>query len=109
MLGVPRDWCTTAGFDRSTGIGWAGGYVGLGVSSSNLAGRTLADLVLHRETELTGLPWVNRTVRKWEPEPFRWLGVHSMYQLYRMADEREFAGLPQTSKLAALADGITGH
>ncbi|MCQ4630108.1 FAD-binding oxidoreductase [Shinella sp. CPCC 100929] len=109
VLGVPRDWCTTAGFDRSTGIGWAGGYVGLGVSSSNLAGRTLTDLVLNRETALTGLPWVNRTVRKWEPEPFRWLGVHSMYQLYRMADEREFAGLPKTSKLAALADGITGH
>ena len=109
VLGVPRDWCTTAGFDRSTGIGWAGGYVGLGVSSSNLAGRTLCDLVLDRKTELTGLPWVNRTVRKWEPEPFRWLGVHSMYQLYRMADDREFAGLQHTSKLAALADGITGH
>ncbi|WPE19322.1 FAD-binding oxidoreductase [Shinella zoogloeoides] len=109
VLGVPRDWCTTAGFDRETGIGWAGGYVGLGVSSSNLAGRTLADLVLRRETELTGLPWVNRTVRPWEPEPFRWLGVHSMYQLYRMADAREFAGLQHTSKLAAIADGITGH
>lgn len=109
VLGVPRDWCTTAGFDRSTGIGWAGGYVGLGVSSSNLAGRTLADLVLRRETELTGLPWVNRTVRNWEPEPFRWLGVHSMYQLYRIADQREFAGLPHTSKLAAIADTITGH
>jgi glycine/D-amino acid oxidase-like deaminating enzyme len=109
VLGVPRDWCTTAGFDPSTGIGWAGGYVGLGVSSSNLAGRTLADLVLRRETELTGLPWVNRTVRKWEPEPFRWLGVHSMYQLYRIADRREFAGLPHSSKLAAVADTITGH
>ena len=109
VLGVPRDWCTTAGFDRETGIGWAGGYVGLGVSSSNLAGRTLADLVLRRESELTGLPWVNRTVRQWEPEPFRWLGVHSMYQLYRMADAREFAGLQHTSRLAAIADGITGH
>ncbi len=109
VLGVPRDWCTTAGFDRASGIGWAGGYVGLGVSSSNLAGRTLTDLVLGRDTELTGLPWVNRTVRKWEPEPFRWLGVHAMYQLYRMADEREFAGLPHTSKLAAVADSITGH
>jgi glycine/D-amino acid oxidase-like deaminating enzyme len=109
VLGVPRDWCTTAGFDRATGIGWAGGYVGLGVSSSNLAGRTLADLVLNRHTELTQLPWVNRTVRKWEPEPFRWLGVHSMYQLYRIADQREFAGLPRTSKLAAIADSITGH
>lgn len=109
VLGVPRDWCTTAGFDRETGIGWAGGYVGLGVSSSNLAGRTLADLVLRRETELTGLPWVNRMVRPWEPEPFRWLGVHSMYQLYRMADAREFTGLQHTSRLAAIADGITGH
>ncbi len=109
VLGVPRDWCTTAGFDRASGIGWAGGYVGLGVSSSNLAGRTLADLVLNRETELVRLPWVNRTVQKWEPEPFRWLGVHSMYQLYRIADNREFSGLPQTSKLAAIADRITGH
>ena len=109
VLGVPRDWCTTAGFDRASGIGWAGGYVGLGVSSSNLAGRTLSDLVLNRETELVRLPWVNRTVQKWEPEPFRWLGVHSMYQLYRIADNREFAGLRQTSKLAAIADKITGH
>ncbi|MDQ0333021.1 glycine/D-amino acid oxidase-like deaminating enzyme [Mesorhizobium sp. YL-MeA3-2017] len=108
VLGVPRDWCTTAGLDRSSGIGWAGGYVGNGVSSSNLSGRTLRDLILNRDTDLTRLPWVNRTVRKWEPEPFRWLGVHSMYQLYRMADEREEAGLPRTSRLAAFADGLTG-
>jgi glycine/D-amino acid oxidase-like deaminating enzyme len=109
VLGVPRDWCTTCGFNRSTGIGWAGGYVGLGVSSSNLSGRTLRDLLLGRDTELTRLPWVNRQVRKWEPEPLRWLGVHSMYQLYRIADEREAKGLPRTSRLAALADRLTGH
>ncbi|NGN41103.1 FAD-dependent oxidoreductase [Mesorhizobium sp. CGMCC 1.15528] len=109
VLGVPRDWCTTAGLDPETGIGWAGGYVGLGVSSSNLSGRTLRDLILRRDTELTRLPWVNRQVSKWEPEPMRWLGVHSMYQLYRMADEREEAGLDHTSKLAAIADRITGH
>ena len=109
VLGVPRDWCTTVGLDPATRIGWAGGYVGLGVSSSNLSGRTLADLVLGQETELTRLPWVNRKVRPWEPEPFRWLGVHSMYQLYRIADQREAAGLGHTSRLAALADSITGH
>ncbi|TIU76091.1 MAG: FAD-dependent oxidoreductase [Mesorhizobium sp.] len=108
-LGVPRDWCTTVGFDKQTGIGWAGGYVGLGVSTSNLSGRTLRDLLLDNDTELTRLPWVNRTVRKWEPEPLRWLGVHSMYQLYRIADAREAKGLPRTSRLAALADRITGH
>ncbi|RAZ91920.1 FAD-dependent oxidoreductase [Mesorhizobium hawassense] len=109
VLGVPRDWCTTVGLDPATRIGWAGGYVGLGVSSSNLSGRTLTDLVLGQNTELTRLPWVNRKVRRWEPEPFRWLGVHSMYQLYRIADNREAAGLTHTSKLAALADSITGH
>jgi glycine/D-amino acid oxidase-like deaminating enzyme len=109
VLGVPRDWCTTAGLDRESGIGWAGGYVGLGVSSSNLSGRTLRDLILGRDTELTRLPWVNRQVSKWEPEPLRWLGVHSMYQLYRIADEREEAGLQHSSKLASFADKITGH
>lgn len=109
VLGVPRDWCTTAGFDRESGIGWAGGYVGLGVSSSNLAGRTLTDLVLKRDTGLSHLPWVNRQVRPWEPEPLRWLGVHSMYQLYHLADRREDQGLDHTSRIATIADRITGH
>lgn len=109
VLGVPRDWCTTAGFDAASGLGWAGGYVGLGVSSSNLAGRTLTDLVLKRDTELVRLPWVNRRVSRWEPEPMRWLGVHAMYQLYKVADRREAEGLGRTSRLARLADTLTGH
>ncbi|MBZ9939916.1 FAD-binding oxidoreductase [Mesorhizobium sp. BR1-1-13] len=108
-LAPPRDWCTTCGFDRESGIGWAGGYVGLGVSSSNLSGRTLRDLLLGHDTELTRLPWVNRRVKKWEPEPLRWLGVHAMYQLYRIADRREANGLGRTSRLAAFADRLTGH
>jgi glycine/D-amino acid oxidase-like deaminating enzyme len=110
VLGVPRDWCTTVGMDPKTGIGWAGGYVGLGVSTSNLSGRTLADLMLARQTDLTALPWVNRKVQRWEPEPFRWLGVHSMYRLYRSADQRETAGgRAQTSRNARLANWITGR
>lgn len=109
VLGVPRDWCTTVGLDPKTRIGWAGGYVGLGVSSSNLSGRTLTDLILGQDTDLVRLPWVNRQVRKWEPEPLRWLGVHSMYQLYRIADQREERGLRHSSRLAAIADRITGH
>lgn len=110
VLGVPRDWCTSVGMDPETGIGWAGGYVGLGVSTSNLSGRTLADLVLDRQTERTALPWVNRKVRRWEPEPFRWLGVHSMYWLYRLADRRETAGgRTRTSRHAQLANWITGR
>ncbi|MCU0816655.1 MAG: FAD-binding oxidoreductase [Cypionkella sp.] len=69
VLGVPRDWCASLAFDPATRIGHAGGYVGVGVSTSNLAGRTLADLTLGRESALVRLPWVNRPVRRWEPEP----------------------------------------
>lgn len=109
VLAVPRDWCSTVGLDPATGLGWAGGYTGHGVATTNLAGRTLRDLVLGRDTELTTLPWVNRRVRAWEPEPLRWLGVHAMYRLYRTADAREYTGLPRTSMLARLADKITGR
>jgi glycine/D-amino acid oxidase-like deaminating enzyme len=42
---------------RSGERAWLGGRLcGLGVSSSNLAGRTLTDLVLKRDTELARLP-----------------------------------------------------
>lgn len=39
-LGVPRDWFSSVTFDRSSGLASAGGYVGDGVSTSNLAGRS---------------------------------------------------------------------
>jgi len=108
VLGVPRDWCATVGLESDTGIGWAGGYVGVGVSTSNLAGRTLADLAMGRTTELTGLPWVNRRVRKWEPEPLRWLGVRGMYGLLNAADRQEERGTGP-SKLADWGYRLAGR
>lgn len=110
VLGVPRDWCTTAGMDANTGMAWAGGYVGLGVSTSNFSGQTLADLVLDRNTERTSLPWVNRRPKKWEIEPFRWLGVHGMYWLYHLADRQEArSGGTKSSPLAKFANKLTGR
>ncbi|MFD5623889.1 NAD(P)/FAD-dependent oxidoreductase [Streptomyces yangpuensis] len=110
VLGVPRDWCATVTLDRTTGLGWAGGYVGSGVATANLAGRTLRDLVLGESTGLTALPWVNHRVRRWEPEPFRWLGVQALYAAYREADRREAAThTPKTAPLARLADRISGR
>ncbi|GAA3061315.1 NAD(P)/FAD-dependent oxidoreductase [Streptomyces glomeratus] len=115
VLGVPRDWCATVTLDRATGLGWAGGYVGSGVATANLAARTLRDLVQQDSgqgggTELTTLPWVNHRVRKWEPEPLRWLGVHGMYTTYRTADRRELtAPGAQSSRLARIADRVAGR
>lgn len=110
VLGVPRDWCATVTLDATTGLGWAGGYVGSGVATSNLAARTLRDLVLGDPTDLTALPWVNHRVRRWEPEPFRWLGVHALYAAYREADRRETTThTPTTTPLARLADRISGR
>jgi len=109
VIGVPRDWCATVGLDPATGIGWAGGYVGVGVSTSNLAGRTLADLALGRTSELTGLPWVNRQVRPWEPEPVRWLGVTGMYALLNAADRSEARTGGPPSRLATFGNWLTGR
>jgi glycine/D-amino acid oxidase-like deaminating enzyme len=100
-LGVPRDWFASLGIDRATGLAWAGGYVGDGVATSNLAGRTLADLILNRETELTALPWVNHHSRSWEPEPLRWLGVNAGLHIMSTADAAEDrSGKPSRSAAA---------
>src|SRR5699024_113857 len=56
VLGVPRDWRASVNYDPATGLGFAGGYVGTGVTATNLAGRTLTDLVLGRDTKATAMP-----------------------------------------------------
>ncbi|MGO8861573.1 MAG: NAD(P)/FAD-dependent oxidoreductase [Acidimicrobiales bacterium] len=88
-LGIPRDWHSSVGFDHHRGIAWAGGYVGDGVATANLAGRTLADLITGSDTELTCLPWVNHRSPPWEPEPLRWLGVNAGLWTMRLADRAE--------------------
>ena len=109
VLGVPRDWKATVGLDSATGLGWAGGYVGTGVAATNLAARTLRDLILDPGSELTRMPWVNRKVRRWEPEPLRWLGVKTMYAAYYAADRAENRGRRTTSPIAKAADLISGR
>lgn len=106
-LGIPRDWFSSVGFDRSAGYAWGGGYVGDGVGTSNLAGRTLADLICGRTTELTRLPWVGHHSPDWEPEPLRWLGVNAGLRVMSLADAVEKrTGRP--SRLAATATRFLG-
>jgi glycine/D-amino acid oxidase-like deaminating enzyme len=88
-LGVPRDWYPSVGLDRAAGTAWAGGYVGDGVATANLAGRTLADLIRGQDTELTRLPWVGHRSRRWEPEPLRWVGTNALRRVASSADAVE--------------------
>jgi glycine/D-amino acid oxidase-like deaminating enzyme len=86
-LGIPRDWMPSVGL--VDGLAWAGGYVGDGVAATNLAGRTLADLIAGRDSELTGLPWAGHRSRRWEPEPLRWLGINAALRATALRDTLE--------------------
>lgn len=88
-LGVARDWHASVGLDRATGMAWAGGYVGDGVATTNLAGRTLAALILGADSPLTALPWVGHRPRRWEPEPLRWLGANAALRAMTWTDASE--------------------
>ena len=89
VFGVPRNWTPFVHYDNAAGIATAGGYVGEGVAAANLAGRTLAELIVGAESERTTLPWVAPAGRPWEPEPLRWLGIRGSRRIMAGADESE--------------------
>jgi glycine/D-amino acid oxidase-like deaminating enzyme len=107
-IGVPRDWHASVDFDRSTGIGSAGGYVGDGLSTTNLAGRTLADLITGTNSSLTQLPWVNHRSRSWELEPLRFVGANAGMLAMQFADvEERVTHLPSIA--AKIMGPLVGH
>lgn len=107
-LGVPRDWHASAIFDPTTGIAMAGGYVGDGLSTTNLAGRTLTDLILRRDTPISRLPWVDHRSPRWEPEPLRFIGANLGTTAMNIADaEERLTG--RASIAARLMAPLTGH
>lgn len=112
-LGVPRDWRFRARFDPASGIATAGGYVGDGVTTTYVAGRTLADLITGTDSDLARMPWVGHRSRRWEPEPFRWLGVNVGRLAAARADAAE-SGSRRTARWRAAAwsrllQTLTGH
>ena len=107
-LGITRDWFSSVGMDPSTRMAWAGGYVGDGLSTTNLAGRTLSDLIVGEVTELTRLPWVNHRSRRWEPEPFRFIGINAGLRLAGSADRAEDRAGRETWHAKALGRLVGG-
>lgn len=88
-VAVPRDWCHAVRYDRASGLGSAGGYAGHGVVASFVAGRTLADLILGRDSELVRMPWVGHRSRRWEPEPVRFVASQAIVRTLEGADRAE--------------------
>ena len=107
-LGITRDWHASVALDTATGHAWAGGYVGDGVSTTNLAGRTLADLITGTQSTLTSLPWVGHRSRNWEPEPLRWLGANAGLHAMTLADHAETRG-GKPSRVAGLVNAMMGR
>ena len=91
-LGMSRRFKPHMLCDQRTGIALSGGYGGEGVGASNLGGRTLADLILGRDSGLVRQPWVIPqggldALRPWEPEPLRWLGYNAIIRSFIHEDQ----------------------
>jgi glycine/D-amino acid oxidase-like deaminating enzyme len=112
-LGMSRHFKPHMLCDHASGIALSGGYGGEGVGASNLGGRTLADLILQRDTELVRQPWVVpqgrlETLRTWEPEPCRWLGYNAIIRSFVHEDQTlaNPATAPWRRKLASKVAGF---
>jgi glycine/D-amino acid oxidase-like deaminating enzyme len=84
------------------GIGWSGN----GVNPSRIGGRILAGLVLERRERWTQNGLIDRTVRRFPPEPLRYLGGALVRGAMFRKDRRELADKPSSwldRKLASLA------
>jgi hypothetical protein len=88
---MPRDHAPFVRVDFDSGLASAGGYTGDGVVLSHVAATALADLITHPDTEtaFTRLPFVQRAGRRWEIEPFRWIGINAGLALAGWADRVE--------------------
>jgi glycine/D-amino acid oxidase-like deaminating enzyme len=94
-VGMPRDWMPMAEFNPATKIATARGYTGQGVSTTNLTGRILAELISGQRTELGQLPIAQRHSPDWEREPLRWLAVRYMQNAFLRIDEAGKQGKPK--------------
>ncbi|MNF60196.1 Gamma-glutamylputrescine oxidoreductase [compost metagenome] len=112
-LGMSRRFKPHMLCDQRSGIALSGGYGGEGVGASNLGGRTLADLILGRDTERVHQPWVIPqggldALKAWEPEPLRWLGYNAIIRSFIHEDQTlaDLNSAPWRRRLACRVAGF---
>ncbi len=106
-LGVTRDWMASVSLDPVTKLAQAGGYVGDGVGTSHLAGKTLADLILGRDSAESRLCFVNHRSPSWEIEPLRFFAARGAMLAASWADRIEGA-TGRSSVIARTIRWLTG-
>ena len=77
-VSVPLDMAPAIGYAGDKNVVYSLGTVGHGVSMTQLNGRTVADLILERHTDLTDVFFVNRRTIPWPPEPLRHLTIKAI-------------------------------
>ena len=104
---IARDWAASVGLDRRTGLGWAGGYVGDGVSTTNLAGARWPTWSPGPTPTCRRCPGSATAAGRWEPEPLRWLGINAGLRAMTLADAEEHR-TGRESRIARLMAPLTG-
>jgi glycine/D-amino acid oxidase-like deaminating enzyme len=87
-VSVPLDMAPAIGYAGGKQIVYSLGCVGHGVSLTHLNGRTMADLVLERKTDLTDVFFINRRVIPWPQGVLRKLAVKSILGYMHWEDRR---------------------
>jgi glycine/D-amino acid oxidase-like deaminating enzyme len=95
-VSVPIDMAPAIGFLGDRRAIYSLGCVGHGVSMAHLNGRTIADLVLERDTDLTRVWFVGRKMIPWPPEPIRFLAGHAIRGFMRVEDWAYERALPKS-------------
>jgi glycine/D-amino acid oxidase-like deaminating enzyme len=85
-VSVPLDMVPAIGFVGDRRAVYSLGCMGHGVSLTHLNGKTIADLLLERDTELTRTWFVGRRVLPWPPEPLRFVAASAVRAALRLQD-----------------------
>lgn len=85
-VSITLDMAPAIGFAGSKDIVYSVGCIGHGVSLTHLNGKTIAELLLGRDTERTRTFFVNRTVLPWPPEPLRFAASHALRGYMHLED-----------------------
>lgn len=87
-VSVPIDMAPALGYLGDKNVVYSLGCVGHGVSLTHLNGKTLSDMVLGRQTDLTEVFFVNRQTIPWPPAMLRKLAIKAIVGYMHWEDKR---------------------